>query len=177
MSADDARPRAGEPGGEPPEEGAPATALDGAHDTSGPRLSWVLGGVGLLVLVMGVLAAYRYDQSEAHFAAVQREMDEKGKTLDPEGCVDAILEWHASCTANGPLCDHGVPKIMTHCLKAQDRTAMCESLDLRSARAQWVWGKCKDRGTPCKSRKKCPCADAYRAMDSFCRHGQAGIAM
>ena len=147
------------------------------HDRSGPRLSWVLGTVAVLAVAMGVLATVRYGESERHFRTIQREMDEKGPTLDVEGCVDAVLAWHARCEANKPLCDHGVPKVMTHCLAGRDRSAACAEIAGRSARAQWAFDRCEARGTPCKSRKKCPCADAFRAFDSFCRHGQKGVAM
>ncbi|RMG98037.1 MAG: hypothetical protein D6705_07155 [Deltaproteobacteria bacterium] len=147
------------------------------HDPTGPRLSVVLGVVAVVAVAMGILATYRYGQSEAHFREIQAEMDAKGPNLDVEGCVDAVLSWHASCSANKPLCDHGVPKIMTHCLAGRDRSEACAKIEGRSARAQWVFDRCAERGTPCKSRKKCPCADAFRALDSFCRHGQKGVAM
>ncbi len=147
------------------------------YDRSGPSLRIVLGVVVGLALPMGVLAYYRYVQSEQHFQRARAEMDRRGPQLDVEGCVDAVLAWHAGCEANRPLCDHGVPMIMTHCLGGRDRALACASLDLSSARAQWVFASCRDRGTPCRSRKKCACADAYRTLDSYCRYDQAGVAM
>ncbi len=154
-----------------------AAPADDAHDTSGPRLSWVLGTVAVVAAAMGILATYRYDESERHFREIEAKMDAEGPNLDVEGCVDAVLAWHASCRANKPLCDHGVPKVMTHCLAGRDRSEACRAIEGRSARAQWVFARCEARGTPCKSRKKCPCADAFRALDSFCRHDQKGIAL
>ena len=147
------------------------------YETSGPSLKMVLGLATLLVIPMGFLAYYRYVQSENHFKEATAEMARRGPDLDVEGCVTAVLEWHEACQANKPLCDHGVPMIMTQCLSGRDRAATCDGLDLSSAKAQWVFSSCKDRGTPCKSRKKCACADAYRALDSFCRHDQKGVAM
>ncbi len=147
------------------------------YEVSGPSLRLVLGGLITLALVLGVLAYWRYTVSERHFAKTIAEMDALGPTLDTDGCVGAVLDWHARCTANKPLCDDGVPRIMTHCLVGADRQSTCEELDLSSAKAQWVYGKCQDRGTPCRDRKKCACADAYRTVDSFCRHGQKGVSL
>ncbi len=146
-------------------------------ETSGPSLRLVLGTIAVLVVVLGVAAYWRYTVSEAHFAKVLGEMDRKGPQLDTEGCVDAVLDWHATCEANKPLCDNGVPQVLTHCLAGQDRSATCKELDLSSARAQWVFLSCQDRGTPCRHKKKCPCADAYRTIDSFCRHEQRGVSL
>ncbi len=146
-------------------------------DTSGPSLRLVLGSISVLVVVLGFAAYWRYTVSEKHFADVLGQMDAKGPQLDVEGCVDAVLDWHAHCEANKPLCDNGVPQVMTHCLVGQDRSPTCEALDLSSARAHWVFLSCQDRGTPCRHKKKCACADAYRTIDSFCRHGQRGVTL
>ena len=148
-----------------------------AFEQSGPSLRLVLGIIALLAIVLGVLGYYRYAQSETHFVQAQAEIDAAAKHLDVEGCVSVIIDWHDGCEANRPLCDHGVPMMMTHCLKGRDRAQDCQALDLSSARAQWVFQRCTERGTPCKSRQRCPCADAYRALDSFCRHDQQGVAM
>ena len=147
------------------------------YEVSGPSLRLVLGGLISLALVLGVVAYWRYTVSERHFAETIVEMNALGPTLDTDGCVGAVLDWHARCEANKPLCDDGVPRIMTHCLVGADRQAYCDGLDLSSAKAQWVYGKCQDRGTPCRDRKKCACADAYRTVDSFCRHGQKGVSL
>ena len=146
-------------------------------DPSGPSLRWVLGSIGVLVVVLGVLGFWRYRVSERFFATSLGEIDTVAPSLDVEGCVTRVLQWHGTCEANKPLCDNGVPQAMTHCLVGADRSSTCAELDLSSAQAQWVFAKCLDRGTPCKSRKACPCADAYRALDSFCRHGQKGVAL
>lgn len=137
----------------------------------------MLGLLGALVLVLGVGAYWRYTVSENAFAEAQREMDRVGPSLDTEGCVTAVLEWHGRCAANKPMCDDGVPRVMTHCLIGADRSDDCEQLDLSSSKAQWVFERCEDRGTPCTNRKTCACANAYRAVDSFCRHGQKGVAL
>ncbi len=134
--------------------------------------------MAILVVVLGFAAYWRYTVSENYFAESLAEMDDKGKQLDTEGCIDAVLEWHERCEANKPLCDNGIPQVMTHCLVAQDRTNACEDIDTdASASAQWVYMSCYERQSPCRSKKHCPCADAYRALDSFCRHGQKGVAL
>lgn len=131
----------------------------------------------MLAVVLGVLAYWRYSESERHFAATLQEMDRLGPTVEAEGCVTAVLEWHGRCEADPALCDHGVPLVLTHCLVGADRGATCDALDLSSAEAKWVFDRCVERGTPCTNRKKCACASAYRTIDSFCRHGQEGVAL
>ena len=147
------------------------------NDTSGPSLRLVLGTISVLVVVLGVLAYWRYTVSERHFAHAIAHFDERGKELDVEGCVAEVLEWHRTCEANKALCDNGVVRIMTHCLTAADRSETCNALELGSAKAQWVFAKCQERGSPCADRKKCACADTYRTIDSFCRHGQRGVSL
>lgn len=137
----------------------------------------MLGIVGVLAVVLGITAYWRYTISENWFAQSLPELGEAGKHTDVEGCVDAVIEWRKTCEANEPLCDNGVPRAMTHCLMADDRAPTCASLGDRPASSKWVFSSCADRGTPCKNRKKCACADAYRALDSFCRHDQKGVAL
>ena len=146
-------------------------------EQSGPKLRWVLGGIAAIVVLMGFAGYRQLVQSRDHFAETTKMMGELGKTLDTEGCITAVLDWHGECAANKPLCDNGVPMVMTHCLMGRDRTDTCEELDLSSAKAKWVFDQCMDRGTPCTDRKTCACASAYRAIDSFCRHGQEGVAL
>jgi hypothetical protein len=153
------------------------SSSEGGTDTSGPSLRLVLGGIGVLAVVLGVLAYWRYTESEANFAKALAHMQAVGGDLDTEGCVDEVLKWHEECSANKPLCDNGVPRVLTHCLVQADRAATCDSLDMSSAKAQWVYKQCLDRGTPCRDKKRCACADAYRAIDSFCRHDQQGVAL
>ncbi|MGH1341548.1 MAG: hypothetical protein ACRBN8_08365 [Nannocystales bacterium] len=146
-------------------------------EPSGLKLRWVLGGIAILVVAMGIAGYMQLVRSRDHFAATTEKMDALGKTVDTEGCITAVLDWHANCEANKPLCDNGVPMVMTHCLLGRDRTSTCETVDLSSAKAKWVFDTCQERGTPCSNRKTCACASAYRAIDSFCRHGQEGVAL
>ena len=146
-------------------------------DPTGPSLRLVLGGVTILAVVLGVLAYWRYTESERYFAETLVEMDRKGTQLDTEGCVSEVMKWHQRCEANKPLCDNGVPRVMTHCLAGRDRASYCETLDYSSAKAKWVIDKCLERGEVCRDKKQCACANAYRAIDSFCRHDQEGVSL
>ncbi|MBX7079480.1 MAG: hypothetical protein K1X88_09865 [Nannocystaceae bacterium] len=149
----------------------------GEYDSSGPSLRLVVSIVVVLALVLGVVAYWRYTVSERFFADSLPEIDRVAPTLDTEGCVDEVLGWHRRCEANKPLCDEGVVRVMTHCLMGRDRSDTCSGLDLSSSKATWVFERCTKRGTPCTNRKSCPCADAYRTVDSFCRHEQKGVAL
>jgi hypothetical protein len=148
-------------------------------ETSGPSLRLVLGVMAIVIVVLGVVAYWRYTVSENHFAVTLADMDRKGPELDVEGCVDAVVEWHGRCEANKPLCDNGVPQVMTHCLAGRDRGEACEAMELGSAKAEWIFQSCSDRGTPCRpsDKKLCVCANAYRTLDSWCRHDQKGVAL
>lgn len=165
----------------------------------GPSLRLVLGGVVLLTILVGVLAYWRYANSERWVAEGVERMDELGAGLDSEGCIDATVEWHDSCDAeqtNAAVCLQGVKVVMFHCLAARDRGDVCQLyLDLDSevhaptedmrARARnperagasgnWVYGRCAERGMNCINKRECACAEAYRAIDSFCRTGQQAV--
>lgn len=153
----------------------PAVTNGESPESSGPSLRLVLGGLSLLVLILGPLAYWRFTVSGQHFAEAMHHMDELGPTVDTEGCISAVLDWHEHCEADRNLCNHGVPRVLVHCLVGADRQATCDGLDLSSAKAQWVFQSCEERGTPCDDRKNCACASAYRTIDSFCRHGQEGV--
>lgn len=147
-----------------------------SKDWEGPSLRAVLTGMTLVAVFMGVFAYYRYVTSEKAIMAGMAELEVKGAALDSEGCVTFVLDWHKRCTALNSMCNDAVKIAMYHCLEARDRTADCAKLnpDVVS-KGQWVFGVCKDRGTECRLRKQCPCADAYRAMDSFCRTDQQAV--
>jgi hypothetical protein len=151
------------------------------YDTSGPSIRLVLTLLFSLASVLGVLAYRNYVLTERHFREVIAHMDEVGADASVEECVTEVLQWYRSCEGIVELCSHAVPKMMTHCLKAQDRDAYCDGLDLASAKAQWVYEKCADHDgeDQCagKHKRKCACANAFRAVDSFCRYDQQGVAM
>jgi hypothetical protein len=48
-------------------------------------------------------------------------------------------------------------------------------MDEDMAKGTWLMERCRERGSECKVMKKCTCAAAYRALDSFCRSGQERV--
>jgi hypothetical protein len=135
----------------------------------GPRLAVVIGLIAAVVVAMGVFATVRYNASERWVQRALSELEARGAGLDAEGCVSATLEWHKNCEATKVLCDNAVSMAMFHCLRKQDRAAACSSIDRAAPTGQWVFKRCEARGTPCKVMKQCPCAQSYRALDSYCR--------
>ena len=146
-------------------------------DWNGPSLRTVLGGLAAVSVAMGVLAYYRYTESEKSIMGSMPRMEAAGVAMTPEQCIDAVLVWHKQeCRGLSFMCNDAVTKMMFHCLKAKDRASDCAALDPDEvSKGQWVFYKCRDRGTECKHRKQCSCADAYRAFDSFCRTDQSAV--
>lgn len=171
----------------------PETAQDG------PSLKLVFGLLASISVVLGVFAYWRYAQSEAYVAEGMRMMEARGAELTPDECIAETVEWANACDqndTNAAVCLQGVKLVMFHCLHAKDRTEPCEAyLDPESAmheptedmraRARnpdragesgnWVYARCDERGMTCTNRRECACAEAYRAIDSFCRTGQDAV--
>ncbi len=147
-----------------------------SKDWEGPSLRLVLLSMTAVALFMGVFAYYRYVTSERVIMAGMASLELKGTNLDSEGCIDEVLAWHKQCDALSVMCNDAVSIAMYHCLEARDRAPDCGKLkpDVVS-RGQWVFAVCKERGTECRHRKQCACADAYRALDSFCRTDQKAV--
>ena len=104
------------------------------HESSGPSLKLVFGGIAVLSIVFGVLAYLRYANSEKWVAQGIAQMDEAGVDLDEEGCIDRVIEWHDECDvhgANAAVCKQAVTILMYHCLKARDRAEACCSSSCR----------------------------------------------
>lgn len=147
----------------------------GQVESSGPSLRLVLGGAAALSILFGVLAYQRYAGSEKWVAEGIADMEAKGGQLDVEGCIDAAIEWHRGCEehdANQAVCNHAVKIEMFHCLAAKDRMPECTA-DWASPpeNGSWVYDACSDRGDRCINKRECACAEAHRAVDSFCRTG------
>lgn len=153
----------------------------------------------MVTVIVGVLAYYRYAGSEQYVVEGIRQMESVGPDLDVEGCIDEVVEWHTGCDrheTNAAVCLKGVDVLMAHCLSAADRSESCEQYldpesevrqateDMRSrarnpdkaaASGKWVYGRCEERGMRCVIKRECACAEAYRAVDSFCRTGQQAV--
>lgn len=162
---------------------APVTSPDPAPRPARPEAQWrgpSLRAVLLGVLVVGALMALQmhraYVRGEQVVHAALPELTEKGKSLDAEGCIDAVIAWHKQCDATAVMCNKGVLQAMYHCLKSQDRAADCNKLPATEGMdGKWVFVTCKERGSQCRRTKDCACADAYRAFDSFCRTDQKAV--
>ena len=142
----------------------------------GPSLRTVLIGVMAVGLFMTFMMHRAYTQGERVVQAALPQLAEKGRTLDAEGCIDAVIAWHKTCPATAVMCNNGVKTAMYHCLKAQDRARDCTKLPSGEGMdGKWVFITCKERGTQCRRTKECPCADAYRSFDSFCRTDQKAV--
>lgn len=147
-----------------------------SKDWEGPSLRTVMVSICAVALFMGVFAYYRYVTSERAIMQGMAELEAKGHELDAEGCINLVLDWHKRCDALSVMCNDAVKIAMYHCLESRDRLDDCGKLKPDEvSRGQWVFGVCKDRGTECKHRKQCACADAYRALDSFCRTDQSAV--
>lgn len=154
-------------------------------ETSGPSLRLVLGGVASLTLLFGVLSYKRFAESERSVVEGMALMAEAGKKLDAEGCIDEVIGWFHACGdqgSNAAVCLQGVSLTMFHCLAAQRRDATCEFYvkprfgpDGRVDHGDWVFMECNERGNLCAQKKECACADAYRALQSFCLTGQTSV--
>jgi hypothetical protein len=162
-------------------------------------LKLVFGLLAAISVALGVFVYWRYAQSEAYVAEGIQMMESRGAEFDADECIAETVAWHDACDqndTNAAVCLQGVKLLMFHCLHAKDRTDTCELyLDPESAihepteemreRARdpdkaadsgnWVYARCDERGMKCVNRRECACAEAYRAIDSFCRTGQDAV--
>jgi len=175
------------------------SAANNARQTDGPSLKLVFGLLVIVTLIVGTLAYRRYANSERWVAEGVAKMDRIGAELEPEGCIDEAVSWYGECDqqeANAAVCLQGVSVLMFHCLSARDRQETCElyldpdsavhqpteSMRERARTAEtagesgrWVYARCEERGEACLNKRECACAEAYRAIDSFCRTGQQAV--
>ena len=131
-----------------------------------------------LSILFGVLAYQRYAGSELWVQQGIEHMKAEGLGLDIEGCIDEAIEWHKGCEvndANQAVCNHAVKIEMYHCLKAKPRDEGCERFANPPNEGKWVWAACEERGNRCVNKRECACAEAFRAIDSFCRTGQKAV--
>jgi len=166
---------------------------------SDQSLRWLFIGLALVSVLVGVFAYWRYANSESWVVEGIKHMDEVGAELSDEQCIDEVVTWYDACDqhgANAAVCLQGVGILMHHCLSARPRDQVCElyldadssvrqpTEDMR-ARARnpekagesgrWVYARCEARDMVCRSKRECACAEAYRAIDSFCRTGQQAV--
>jgi hypothetical protein len=152
---------------------------DETSERSGSSLKWILGGAALVSVTLGFGGYWRYSQSEAYVAVGIERMEAQGPQLDVDGCMEAVLGWHHDCDINGAnasVCQAAIGMTMLPCLRGADRTEECVPYgEQTQSHGVWVWKACIDRGTRCFNKRECPCAEAYRAIDSFCRNGGEAV--
>jgi hypothetical protein len=147
---------------------------------SGPSLRLVLGGAACVSVILGVFAYWRYAGSEAYVAQGMERMDALGRSASALECVDGALDWAEHCEENGTnhaVCLHAIKVQMAHCLVGQDRAESCLEYTTKPEGGRWVQETCEARGQRCVNKRECGCAEAFRALQSFCSTGQKAVAM
>ena len=162
-------------------------APDKPYVRSGRSAAIVLTILFTCSTVMGVVAYWRYTESERFLHRDWAEISAKGSKIDAEECVPLVLEWHRNCEAMKSLCNHSIPMTMTHCLgqdratpeRVAERKAYCDAMVTPSSLGRWTFKKCKaigvskEHGSTRDERKAC--SYAFKALEEFCRRGGEGI--
>lgn len=145
------------------------------------RMAWIVIGTCCVIgSVLGATTYFRAADGAEHVGQKMVDMRLRGASIDGVACVNETLDWHDKvCDAPGRMCIDAVPKVVGECLAGQDRTALCIELGNDDKPSQWAYNKCKARGVDRKSRKgvKESCTQAWRALDSYCKSGQKGVAL
>lgn len=89
--------------------------------------------------------------------------------LSPEACVDATLDWSAACVGIKSLCDEYTTRVTQECLGEGDHREYCTLLGNRTATTEFGLQECYARGTRRHFDSE-SCANAYRAIDSYCAY-------
>lgn len=154
------------------------------HETPPARsakVAWyVIGACCVIGAGLGAWTYFRAADGAEHVGEKMREMRQKGVALDGVACVNEALDWHDhTCDAPGRMCIDAVPRVVGECLAARDRSELCQEIGNDEKPSQWAYNKCKARGIDRKSKKgvKESCTQAWRALDSWCKSGQKGVAL
>lgn len=162
---------------------ATAQVVQGAPNGAAPRS----GNVGLWVVVICLVAGsglgvWVYFNAKSDVMRLSPELDqwrERGKTLSSEECVNGAIDWFKTCEAQGRICLDAVPRAVAKCLSAQDRSATCSTMGADMKSSQWAYDHCVEKGIDRKSERglKESCTEAWRALDTYCKSGQEGVAL
>ncbi len=159
-------------GNTPPAETAPVRSA---------RMAWiVIGACCVIGGALGAITYFRAANGAEHVGEKLREMRVRGSVVDGFTCIDETLKWHDTvCDAPGRMCIDAVPRVVGECLAGQDRATLCQEIGNNDKPSQWAYNKCKARGIDRKSKKgiKESCTQAWRALDSWCKSGQKGVAL
>ncbi len=141
----------------------------------------ILAGSAVLAVIFAVLLM----NSEQELWEAQVAIQEKGRTLSVDGCVDEVMDFAAGCTALASLCETTVDPMITTCLEGQDRKAYCSGLKRWTGTTGFEFAQCDERGVqaikPAKgfwdrmlfgggrqTPQRKTCAAAYRQVADFC---------
>jgi len=140
----------------------------------------VIGGCMVVGAALGVFTLFESKRGAENVVTAMQKARKAGANVDAETCVALALDWHdRDCDAPGKMCLDAVPKLVGECLAAKDRTASCVALGNDEKPSQWAYNRCKARGIDRASKKgiKESCTSAWRALDSYCKSNQKGVAL
>lgn len=159
---------------------ATGTSQGNGAPRSGKTGLWV---VAACIFVGSGLGVYVYFDASRATIEVSRELDgwlARGKSLEADACVGGVLDWFdGTCRAPGRICLDAVPRAVGNCLAGADRTARCAELGPDQKSSQWAFEQCQSRGVDRSSPKPVreSCTLAWRALDTYCKSGQKGVAL
>jgi hypothetical protein len=132
----------------------------------GTRTGLLVVGALIVASVPLALASHSlFLRSEDELSQVRVRMEDLGRSVDPMGCVSAVLDWRPNCGALKGLCDRSVPELVYACMGAQDRAEYCEGIQKDTDSTSFGFGDCQARGF---GRRAGSCAGAWRAVANFC---------
>lgn len=151
-----------------------------SRDNLRAALILILGTVTVSILLGGMLF-YNYSKflSYAHHTLTKPSEPapwNRGAPLDPEGCVDATMEWSSQCVGVKALCDEYTTRVTQECMERGDHRAYCVSLGTRTLTTEFGLQECYARGTR-RNIDAEACANSYRAIDSYCAFVRDSIAI
>jgi hypothetical protein len=151
-----------------------------AQPSGGRVARWVILGALAIGTLIGTWVYFSATRASITVWDQIETFTTRGRTLSGPDCVGASLDWFRdTCSAPGRICLDAVPRAVSHCLAAGDRTADCTALGNNEKPSQWAYERCAERGIDRKARKpiKESCTSAWRAFDTFCKSGQRGVAL
>lgn len=158
-----------------------ASGGSGGEPARNAKAAWIVIGIAMLVgAALGVFVYLRAADGSVVIAHDFKAMRERGAQLDANACVEESLAWfNDRCDAVGKMCIDAVPRMVGECLAAQDRSQACAAIGNDLKPSQWAYDRCKALGIDRKSEKpvKESCTLAWRALDSWCKSGQKGVAL
>ena len=141
----------------------------------------LIGGTIAVSVILGGMLFYNYSRflSYAHHTLTNPTEPPPWKTgepLDPEGCVDATLEWAAACVGIKALCDEYTTRVTQECMERGDHRTYCIAQRELTQTTEFGLQECHARGTR-RNIDAEACSNSYRAIDSYCAFVRDSIAV